>query len=166
MWKLSFCRSACTEASAGRFPPAVRPAAQRGGDRHSAGPPVGHVCREAQRYEGGRHRRAQGAAIFFDHCSLSMTHEHTISFYLVRKLKLQELVLNLCAVFQRPSYTTTTWGRTVEIPGSTGRNPVGAPESLRWFPWWKRGEWKVVCSYFGEGYKENHLLWENDSCRS
>lgn len=84
MWKLSFCRFACTEASAGRFPPAIRPAAQRGGDRHSAGPPVGHVCCEAQRYEGGRYRRAQGTVTFFDHCSLSpsLTHEHTISWFL------------------------------------------------------------------------------------
>lgn len=62
MCKSTFYRFACTEASAGRDPQAVRRAAGGDSDRHSAGPPVGHVCSEAQRHEGGRHRRPQGTA--------------------------------------------------------------------------------------------------------
>lgn len=93
MCKLSFCRFACTEASAGSFPPTIRPAVERGADRHSAGPPVGHVCCEAQRYEGGRYRCSQGTVTSVDHCSLALflphLHKNTKSlfvFRLVRKL--------------------------------------------------------------------------------
>lgn len=60
MCKPSSCRFACIEASAGRLPTTVRPAAEGGHDRHSAGPAVGHVCGEAERHEGGGYRCPQG----------------------------------------------------------------------------------------------------------
>lgn len=93
MCKLSFCRFACSEASTERFPTTIRPAVERGADRHSAGPPVGHVCCEAQRYEGGRYRCSQGTVTSVDHCFLALClphlHKNTKSlfvFRLVRKL--------------------------------------------------------------------------------
>lgn len=57
---ISFFRFACVEASTGSFPATIRPAAERWSDCHSAGPPVGHVSCEAQRYEGSCYRRSQG----------------------------------------------------------------------------------------------------------
>lgn len=65
MCKRSSCRFACSEASAGSFPAAHRPAAGWDGVCDCAGPALGHVCSEAQCHEGGGHRRAQGTFFQF-----------------------------------------------------------------------------------------------------
>ena len=76
MCEPSFCRLACIEASAGRLPTAIRPAAEGGHDRHSAGPAVGHVCGEAQRHEGGGYRCPQGTVTSTDYCSIYLYLPH------------------------------------------------------------------------------------------
>lgn len=76
--KPSVCRPACAEASAGRFPAAVRPAADGNSDRHPAGPAVGHVRREAKCHEGSCYRRPQGTVTSVNHCSLTLYFRYSL----------------------------------------------------------------------------------------
>lgn len=76
--KPSLCRFARTEASTGRFPSTtVWPAANGDSDSHSAGPPVGHVCSEAQCHEGGCYWCPQGTLT--DTTSLFVCFFHSFS---------------------------------------------------------------------------------------